>query len=294
LLLLLLSSMLKQKRNTMLQRWLAAAAAVLFLGTGGHCSGHGSGLGGASAASAASDSSASMEGQQQSHYSDSGAHSDSQPRPQLQPHLQPNLHLHLHRPHRQHLQHLHRHNDPDVFEVLVSPTCPNSPSASQFFARENQTCYAHGELLDPDPSLYSYDPPFESSFAAFDYEVAQEQPSLSSLYPLADHRPPPHRQSRHREGQPPSGSSIAHSCSANSIPSASSFGYSPTGNVPQLQDYPSQGEESPEPEARSMARVYADVNAQMPRSYWDYDSVNISWGALENYEVVRKIGTSSA
>src|SRR6201996_4433886 len=39
-----------------------------------------------------------------------------------------------------------------------------------------------------------------------------------------------------------------------------------------------------------MARVYADVNAQMPRSYWDYDSVNISWGVLENYEVVRKIG----
>ena len=40
----------------------------------------------------------------------------------------------------------------------------------------------------------------------------------------------------------------------------------------------------------SMARTYADVNANMPRSYWDYDSVNISWGALENYEVVRKIG----
>lgn len=41
-----------------------------------------------------------------------------------------------------------------------------------------------------------------------------------------------------------------------------------------------------------MARVYADVNQQMPRAYWDYDSVNISWGILENYEVVRKIGTS--
>jgi hypothetical protein len=40
----------------------------------------------------------------------------------------------------------------------------------------------------------------------------------------------------------------------------------------------------------SMARVYADVNAQMPRAYWDYDSVNISWGVLENYEVVKKIG----
>lgn len=40
-----------------------------------------------------------------------------------------------------------------------------------------------------------------------------------------------------------------------------------------------------------MARVYADVNQQMPRAYWDYDSVNITWGVLENYEVVRKIGT---
>lgn len=25
----------------------------------------------------------------------------------------------------------------------------------------------------------------------------------------------------------------------------------------------------------TMARVYADVNQNMPRSYWDYDSVNI-------------------
>jgi casein kinase II subunit alpha len=41
-----------------------------------------------------------------------------------------------------------------------------------------------------------------------------------------------------------------------------------------------------------MARVYADVNQQMPRAYWDYDSVNISWGVLENYEVVKKIGMS--
>ncbi|KAL1896855.1 Casein kinase II subunit alpha' [Sporothrix stenoceras] len=40
----------------------------------------------------------------------------------------------------------------------------------------------------------------------------------------------------------------------------------------------------------NMARVYADVNQNMPRAYWDYDSVNISWGVLENYEVVRKIG----
>jgi casein kinase II subunit alpha len=39
-----------------------------------------------------------------------------------------------------------------------------------------------------------------------------------------------------------------------------------------------------------MARIYADVNQQMPRSYWDYDSENITWGVPENYEVVRKIG----
>ena len=42
-----------------------------------------------------------------------------------------------------------------------------------------------------------------------------------------------------------------------------------------------------------MARVYADVNQQMPRSYWDYDNVNITWGVMENYEVVRKIGEFS-
>jgi casein kinase II subunit alpha len=42
-----------------------------------------------------------------------------------------------------------------------------------------------------------------------------------------------------------------------------------------------------------MARVYADVNANMPRSYWDYDSVAISWGVLENYEIVRKIGEAT-
>lgn len=40
-----------------------------------------------------------------------------------------------------------------------------------------------------------------------------------------------------------------------------------------------------------MARVYADVNQHMPKSYWEYDSVNITWGVLENYEVVRKIGS---
>lgn len=43
-----------------------------------------------------------------------------------------------------------------------------------------------------------------------------------------------------------------------------------------------------------MARVYADVNQHMPKAYWEYDSVNITWGVLENYEVVRKIGGQRA
>ena len=30
----------------------------------------------------------------------------------------------------------------------------------------------------------------------------------------------------------------------------------------------------------NVARVYADVNQSMPRSYWDYDSVNISESGL--------------
>lgn len=30
------------------------------------------------------------------------------------------------------------------------------------------------------------------------------------------------------------------------------------------------------PSVAKMARVYADVNQNMPRAYWDYDSVNIS------------------
>lgn len=40
--------------------------------------------------------------------------------------------------------------------------------------------------------------------------------------------------------------------------------------------------------------MYADVNQHMPKAYWEYDSVNITWGILENYEVVRKIGGQQA
>lgn len=40
----------------------------------------------------------------------------------------------------------------------------------------------------------------------------------------------------------------------------------------------------------SISRVYADANANRPRSYWDYDNFQIRWSNVENYEVIRKIG----
>jgi casein kinase II subunit alpha len=30
--------------------------------------------------------------------------------------------------------------------------------------------------------------------------------------------------------------------------------------------------------AASVARVYADANAQRPKEYWDYESLDIQWG----------------
>lgn len=40
----------------------------------------------------------------------------------------------------------------------------------------------------------------------------------------------------------------------------------------------------------SRARVYADVNSQKPREYWDYESYVVDWGNQENYQLVRKLG----
>eukprot|EP00127_Corallochytrium_limacisporum_P001050 Clim_evm13s35 gene=Clim_evmTU13s35 len=40
----------------------------------------------------------------------------------------------------------------------------------------------------------------------------------------------------------------------------------------------------------SRARVYADININKPRSAWDYDKFQITWGGQDKYEVVRKLG----
>lgn len=40
----------------------------------------------------------------------------------------------------------------------------------------------------------------------------------------------------------------------------------------------------------SRARVYADVNVQKPKEYWDYENLQVTWGSQEAYEIVRKEG----
>eukprot|EP01111_Echinosteliopsis_oligospora_P000937 TRINITY_DN1116_c0_g1_i1.p1 TRINITY_DN1116_c0_g1~~TRINITY_DN1116_c0_g1_i1.p1 ORF type:complete len:354 (+),score=78.83 TRINITY_DN1116_c0_g1_i1:80-1141(+) len=41
---------------------------------------------------------------------------------------------------------------------------------------------------------------------------------------------------------------------------------------------------------RHKARVYADVNSQKPKEYWNYEQTNITWGEQDDYELVKKVG----
>lgn len=40
----------------------------------------------------------------------------------------------------------------------------------------------------------------------------------------------------------------------------------------------------------SKARVYAEVNDEKPREYWDYEALSVQWGEQDDYEVVKKLG----
>jgi len=40
----------------------------------------------------------------------------------------------------------------------------------------------------------------------------------------------------------------------------------------------------------SRAKVYADINVNKPRDYWDYEALNVQWGSQDDYEVIRKVG----
>jgi len=41
---------------------------------------------------------------------------------------------------------------------------------------------------------------------------------------------------------------------------------------------------------KSFAREFSDVNSKRPRSYWDFESLNIQWSQTDNFEIVLKIG----
>lgn len=41
---------------------------------------------------------------------------------------------------------------------------------------------------------------------------------------------------------------------------------------------------------RSVARVFADVNANMPQQYWDYEGVQVDWGDQDRYVIEDRVG----
>ncbi|KAI0762672.1 Pkinase-domain-containing protein [Fomes fomentarius] len=41
---------------------------------------------------------------------------------------------------------------------------------------------------------------------------------------------------------------------------------------------------------KSVARVYADVNAKLGPSWYEYDNLQVQWGSQDHYEIVRKVG----
>lgn len=47
---------------------------------------------------------------------------------------------------------------------------------------------------------------------------------------------------------------------------------------------------TPSKNPRSVARVYSNVNAKLPPSYWDYETLSIKWGSQDIYEIVEKVG----
>ncbi|RXW16586.1 hypothetical protein EST38_g9260 [Candolleomyces aberdarensis] len=42
--------------------------------------------------------------------------------------------------------------------------------------------------------------------------------------------------------------------------------------------------------AKSVARVYADVNGRLGPSWHEYDNLQVQWGSQDHYEIVRKVG----
>ena len=41
----------------------------------------------------------------------------------------------------------------------------------------------------------------------------------------------------------------------------------------------------------SVSKVYANVNANQPREYWDYENAELVYGEQDSYEAISKLGT---
>ena len=41
---------------------------------------------------------------------------------------------------------------------------------------------------------------------------------------------------------------------------------------------------------KSISRVFADVNARLGQSYWDYENVDFPWGQQNDYQIISKLG----
>lgn len=55
----------------------------------------------------------------------------------------------------------------------------------------------------------------------------------------------------------------------------------PFGKFPECERRPlfrARPAVCPAPPAMSRARVYADVNVQKPKEYWDYENLQVTWG----------------
>ncbi|KAH3667844.1 hypothetical protein WICMUC_005244 [Wickerhamomyces mucosus] len=44
------------------------------------------------------------------------------------------------------------------------------------------------------------------------------------------------------------------------------------------------------PAEPSVSKVYADVNNNKPKSWWDYETVQVQWQNPEHYEIIKKLG----
>ncbi|XP_047321292.1 casein kinase II subunit alpha-2-like [Impatiens glandulifera] len=128
------------------------------------------------------------------------------------------------------------------------------------------------------PSWISLSTNFSSSFTALLNHSSPPPSEFSPTFPrrLYSSLPKQHRSSHNKKQQP-------------------SFSQDPSQTLKSSLSLPETlaqkiGKSMRRPGAPSKAKVYADVNVIRPKEYWDYESLTVTWGEQDDYEVVRKVG----